>query len=589
MSHIQHGEISLGEIVNNIENDSYKIPKFQRNFVWKNTDIESLGDSIVRGYPISSILTMPVNGSLRVSYSSINASVLIQQDTTGSGLYILDGQQRITSIARIFANLDQEKQYFFDLLSILCEGFPDDKLEETDLYRDRPKARRVSDCYCKSFPLGKSGFMDSKYDHQYLSANAVIRGKFSSLIIRFLDTLKNEIPEDKYYEYNDFLGSLFGKVSKHGVSQTRIEENAELGVVCRVFEKVNSTGKKLTVFDLVNAKSFDYQDYTEGLAHKISELLESEKYSKYNEATRSYFEYDFQNNVYTNLARMIRILFVADSISNEQTPQIFNSVMLSHSAGFWFETLDKYIETILEYTNYFYLDGILKFAPRTYFEYMLGILAAKPGAGRKEKYKQAVIRYGLKLSIDAKGFSKSDLDTVLSFSTYASDIQIAHSAEVDFLTSRPSASVSLSNNDFRSSGGNSSRTLAAMYIMTKEKYQGKFTQDIANHNIQYGNSNYQVHHIVPRSLIKFSNDKIYESIANLTPLNTEENQYVIKDKSPLDYFKDLKDIHGEDKFNMLCDLNLINTYTLDKSDDFISFLEERLEKVRKYVDAYFNQ
>ena len=58
--------LGLQELVKNIDRNSYLIPKFQRDFVWDSKDIAELGDSIIRGYPISSLLIMPENGTLRV-------------------------------------------------------------------------------------------------------------------------------------------------------------------------------------------------------------------------------------------------------------------------------------------------------------------------------------------------------------------------------------------------------------------------------------------------------------------------------------------------------------------------------------------
>lgn len=71
MRNIQNIDITLQDIVKNIKNNNYLIPKFQRDFVWNTGDISDLGDSIIRGYPISSLLTMPENGTLTVGSSNL--------------------------------------------------------------------------------------------------------------------------------------------------------------------------------------------------------------------------------------------------------------------------------------------------------------------------------------------------------------------------------------------------------------------------------------------------------------------------------------------------------------------------------------
>ena len=122
MSNIQNIDISLQEIVKNISKDSYLIPKFQRDFVWKTKDILDLGDSMIRGYPISSLLIMAENGSLNVGshgLSKDNLSSNYEQTNDEVKFYILDGQQRLTSISRLFLNFDNRYEYYFDLLAIL--------------------------------------------------------------------------------------------------------------------------------------------------------------------------------------------------------------------------------------------------------------------------------------------------------------------------------------------------------------------------------------------------------------------------------------------------------------------------------------
>jgi len=70
---------SLQEIANwqlNSEQSPVELPSVQRGFVWKPKQVEDLWDSLLRGYPIGSFLF----------------------SRTGEKLYLMDGQQRATSI-----------------------------------------------------------------------------------------------------------------------------------------------------------------------------------------------------------------------------------------------------------------------------------------------------------------------------------------------------------------------------------------------------------------------------------------------------------------------------------------------------------
>jgi uncharacterized protein with ParB-like and HNH nuclease domain len=60
-----------------------ELPPLQRGFVWKVNQIETLWDSLLRGFPIGSFLL---------------------SQTEDGKLFLLDGQQRATSIALGFYN-----------------------------------------------------------------------------------------------------------------------------------------------------------------------------------------------------------------------------------------------------------------------------------------------------------------------------------------------------------------------------------------------------------------------------------------------------------------------------------------------------
>lgn len=83
----------MGEI------DNYALPSFQRKYEWKAKEVESLFDSILRGYPINTFLFWSVDSTtsgdffdfLPITYdkkSSHNNKKIIQNQTYA----VLDGQ-----------------------------------------------------------------------------------------------------------------------------------------------------------------------------------------------------------------------------------------------------------------------------------------------------------------------------------------------------------------------------------------------------------------------------------------------------------------------------------------------------------------
>lgn len=67
------------------------LPLIQRNFVWKPEQIAFLWDSILRGFPLGTLLVVPVKGGVDVKQSS-------KIQTVHDGWLLLDGQQRSRAI-----------------------------------------------------------------------------------------------------------------------------------------------------------------------------------------------------------------------------------------------------------------------------------------------------------------------------------------------------------------------------------------------------------------------------------------------------------------------------------------------------------
>lgn len=88
--------LDLEELVSQAWQGRIRVPRFQRSFRWRQQDVIRLFDSIVKGYPIGSLLlwvrrapeqTLRL-GALRIEVSAMD-----------SALWVVDGQQRITSLA----------------------------------------------------------------------------------------------------------------------------------------------------------------------------------------------------------------------------------------------------------------------------------------------------------------------------------------------------------------------------------------------------------------------------------------------------------------------------------------------------------
>ena len=85
-------DYNLGSLVSSIELGHIGLPDIQRPFVWKNTKVRNLFDSIYRGYPIGYLLFWE-NG-----LADGNRTIGINKKQVIPNLLIVDGQQRLTAL-----------------------------------------------------------------------------------------------------------------------------------------------------------------------------------------------------------------------------------------------------------------------------------------------------------------------------------------------------------------------------------------------------------------------------------------------------------------------------------------------------------
>src|SRR5690349_2752184 len=83
-----------------IDTGQIKLPMFQREFVWDKEQSSKLIDSILKGFPIGTFIFWKTREELR-SYKEVGHHRLPDTPKGDYVQYILDGQQRITSLYAI--------------------------------------------------------------------------------------------------------------------------------------------------------------------------------------------------------------------------------------------------------------------------------------------------------------------------------------------------------------------------------------------------------------------------------------------------------------------------------------------------------
>lgn len=190
------------------------LPEFQRPFVWKRRQILDLLDSIYRNFPIGSLLVWESKQKLASKRSIADLEVAERSEAYPVN-YLLDGQQRLSTICGVlYWEPGDAKSVWNVLFDLKTQRFAHaDTVDELPVHQI--PLRRLSspaDYYRKLTPL----------DDQAL------RDRADLLFNRFTD-------------YQVPLVTL-GDMS--------IED------VAPVFERINSTGTRLTIYDLMRAATW---------------------------------------------------------------------------------------------------------------------------------------------------------------------------------------------------------------------------------------------------------------------------------------------------------------------------------------------
>lgn len=97
VSRINTDTALMSTLIAGINKGEIKVPKFQRDFVWKDDQAIDLLDSLANNYPVGSLLLWKTKDKLRAE-RKIGEFSLPSTDDMEPTDYVLDGQQRLTVI-----------------------------------------------------------------------------------------------------------------------------------------------------------------------------------------------------------------------------------------------------------------------------------------------------------------------------------------------------------------------------------------------------------------------------------------------------------------------------------------------------------
>src|SRR5215510_11499867 len=105
----------LPSLFRRIQQGEIRIPAFQRGFIWRESQILDLLESVYRGYPIGSLLFWQVKERLlRVERSELNPFPDVSEKYPLK--FILDGLQRLSSLYGVFHHANRDSTHRFNVI-----------------------------------------------------------------------------------------------------------------------------------------------------------------------------------------------------------------------------------------------------------------------------------------------------------------------------------------------------------------------------------------------------------------------------------------------------------------------------------------
>jgi hypothetical protein len=250
----------LQDLLSSGDSGKLQLPDFQRGWVWDDDRIRSLLASVSVSFPIGAVMLLETGGeNVRFKPRPLTGTNDQLADITPETL-ILDGQQRLTSLYQALMSQvavrtkdtkgkSIRRWYYIDMKKAIADN--DDR---EDAVLSIPEDRQVK-AFGHEITLDLTT-PDREYEEDLFPASRI----FSSADWRqAYNKYWNYAPE-KIQLYDQFERDVIKRFEQYQVPVIELKKETPKEAVCLVFERVNTGGMALTVFELLTA-SFAADNY----------------------------------------------------------------------------------------------------------------------------------------------------------------------------------------------------------------------------------------------------------------------------------------------------------------------------------------
>ena len=482
MNQPQPQAVAFSTLLHHIETGHVKIPQFQREFVWQKAASAKLLDSILKGFPIGTFIVWETKETLR-SVRNIGGAQLKPTPFGESAQYVLDGQQRLTSLyaavrALKIRRADGREDDFSQIWVHLAAKNEDDVVVVDTADFDPAHIISLSDLL-----------------HGGLTKLAAYPTEFHGRI----EELKKRLE-----------GYQFSLV---------VVKDAPIEVATEIFTRINVSGKPLSVFEIMVAKTYDE---TQGFAL-------AQRFEALDEKLR---ERDYEI-LPSTILQAVAAIITGGECQKRDILRIPKAVFIAK-----FDTAQDAIELAVDYLRGAYGIRASRLLPYhgliVPFAYFFAHHARTPTGVTQKRLRDFFWR----VSLSGRYSSAMENRVLQDIRERINKILDGEAAPYDFgVDVSPQA---LGNNGYFSVGRAYIKAMLCLLAQQKPRsFASGDDVNIQNDWLKQANSrNY--HHFFPKSFLtkKGEEDFYINHIANITIVDDYLNKRVIVTKSPAVYIRE---------------------------------------------------
>lgn len=515
------------DLISEIQKGQIKIPKFQRDFVWSIEKTAKLLDSILKGYPIGTFILWETNERLNDIKDIGNLKLPPVPDDV-KVQYVLDGQQRITSLYAAFlgANIQKEGEKKITNYSLIYVDLEGD-IEDND----------------------KQLIVSEEPENAYVTLNEVLN---------FNDNLL-EIKENYTDEQFKLIHQYSQTFSTYDFS-TIVLRKEDIDSAIEVFTRINTGGQTLTLFEIMAAKTYD-EEQNFDMQDRFQNLLKELEVSKYNTISSSVILNVLGLILSKNKECKRKVVLQLDK---QKIINTWDNVIsaLKESIDYFRSVYRIPVSTLLPY------DSLL--VPFSYFFYYQN---EKP-KGNQIKYLEEFF-WRMSLSYRYSSSSESKLAQDIKRIDKILNGERPNYDEVKVYLNSPQ---DLIDTGFSAGSSYCKAVLCLLAYSEPKDFRDNGKVILDNSWLKMANSkNY--HHFFPKSYLRKKGIGNENSLVNITLVGADLNKRKIRAKAPSIYIQDFLDENEELRTS-------IKSHLIDNieefgifSDDYTVFLEKRAKSI----------